>query len=137
MKKFIIVSLIFINSACANYDQTGPRGAPGGNCTVSNVTGGSLVSCPDGTQTFVSNGLIGPVGPAGSPGTLLTPVQFCPNVTPNYPSTFPEYGFCIEGKLYGVYSTNGGFLALLPDGTYNSNAVGSSCTFTITGCTVN
>ena len=80
-------------------------------------------------------GLIGPVGPQGPRGTLIFPVKFCPQPAV-YPSTFPEYGLCIEGKMYGVYSTNGGFFAYLPSGTYSSAGVGSSCTFTITGCNI-
>lgn len=86
-----------------------------------------------------SNGRIGAIGPAGpkgdvgAPGQDVTPVtvvSFCggPSV---YPSNFPEYGLVIGGQVFGVYSTNGGFLALLPPGVYSSNAVGSSCTFTI------
>lgn len=61
----------------------------------------------------------------------ITPVQFCPNVTPTYPTTFPEVGFCIQGNLYAVYSANDGFLSLIPPGTYVSNAIGSACTFTV------
>lgn len=61
----------------------------------------------------------------------ITPVQFCPNVTPTYPTTFPEVAFCIQGNLYAVYSANDGFLTLIPPGVYSSNAVGSSCTFTV------
>lgn len=91
--------------------------------------------------------LIGCVGPKGdkgdmgspgapsTPGTVITPTQFCPG-TPTYPSTFPEVGFCINNTMYAVYSTNGGFMTSLPDGRYESNAVGSRCTFTITNCVV-
>jgi hypothetical protein len=107
------------------------NGTPGANGT--NGKDGS-----DGPQGLNGsngqNGSQGPAGPQGNPGTDLTPiemVQFCPNVAPNYPTTFPEYGFIINGKLYGVYSANGGFLAQLPPGQYLSNAIGNSCTFTV------
>ena len=70
-------------------------------------------------------------GPAGADGTQITIVQFCPGVIPTYPSNFPEIGECINGQLYGVYSANGGFLALLPPGAYSSNGINASCNFTI------
>jgi hypothetical protein len=79
-----------------------------------------------------TNGLDGKSvqGPAGSNGTVITTVQFCPG-TSSYPSTFPELGLCINNNLYAVYSANDGFLTLIPPGSYNSNAIGSSCTFTV------
>ena len=80
-----------------------------------------------------SAGAVGNPGTPGVPGQDATPVtvvNFCggPSV---YPSTFPEYGLVISGKVYGVYSQNGGFLAYLPPGTYVSNAIGSACNFVI------
>lgn len=93
-----------------------------------------------GSQGSVGNtgapGSVGPQGPAGVNGTNgvnatpVTIVQFCPGTT-SYPSEFNEIGFCINGNVYGTYSANDGFSTLLPPGTYNSNAIGSSCTFTI------
>lgn len=98
------------------------------------LTGCAPVQGPRG-----ETGLPGATGPQGSPGipglpgldaTPITTVSFCggPSV---YPSNFPEYGIVIGGNIYGVYSANGGFLALLPPGLYLSNAIGSTCTFTI------
>lgn len=78
----------------------------------------------------------GPQGVAGLPGlpgtngSVVTFVKFCTQVT-NYPSTFPEYGLCVDGDVYAVYSANGGFGVKLPQGTYNSNAINSSCTFVV------
>jgi len=106
----------------------------------------TVVECPNGGTdvdvnnkvTTICNGVdggIGPVGPVGPPGNNATPVtvvQFCPNNKPVYPSVFPEVGLCLNGNLYGVYSQNDGFMAYLPPGLYESNAVGSQCTFTIT-----
>ncbi len=69
-------------------------------------------------------------GSNGTDGTTVTPVQLCPGETV-YPSTFVEYAFCIQGHLYAVYSANGGFETYLPPGTYSSDAIGSSCTFTV------
>lgn len=97
-----IILLALILSACG--PQVGQTGAPGIN---------------------------GQDGKNGSDGTLVTPIQFCPGVTPIYPTTFPESGLCIEGNLYAVYSTHGGFLTLIPPGEYRSNAVGSACDFSV------
>lgn len=139
----------------------GVVGAPGETCTVTAISvsspapnGGSLISCPDGSNSLVlngtngsngtngtngtdgtngadgSDGATGAPGAAGTPGTVVTSVQFCPG-TNSYPSTFPEIGFCIDNSLYAVYSANDGFLTELSPGAYNSNAIGSSCNFTV------
>ena len=135
-------------------DSVGVRGAPGTSCSVTPATGGALIQCTDGTSQFVSNGTdgatgatgatgsqgptgpqgnpgnTGPQGAPGTPGTQIQMVQFCPG-TPSYPSTFPEYGIKIGTQIWAVYSANGGFLTYIPPGQYLSNAVGSSCTFTV------
>ena len=69
-------------------------------------------------------------GVNGSPAQIISSVQFCPGVS-NYPSTFPEIGFCIDNNLYAVYSANDGFLTLIPPGYYHSNAIGSNCNFMV------
>lgn len=121
MKYVIILALLLC--ACR-----GPRGDEGQVGT----TGTPGMVGPNGIPGGLGpQGVQGPTGPTGEDGTVITPVQFCNGVTPSYPSTFPESGLCINGQVYGVYSANDGFLALLPPGTYNSNAVGSACTFTI------
>lgn len=82
----------------------------------------SLQACGPGEK--------GDPGQDGKDGTVLTIVKLCPGVTV-YPSTFVEVAFCVEGKLYGTYSTNGGFSTELPPGTYGSQGVNSSCNFVI------
>lgn len=78
------------------------------------------------------SGLQGPTGSSGADGedgvdaTPVTMVQLCPG-TPTYPTTFIEYAFCVQGKLYATYSANGGFTTYLPPGNYSSNAINSSC----------
>lgn len=145
MKYLICLFVLFI-SACGSDGAMGPQGpkgdtgsqgAPGSSCTVTTVApedsapnGGSLISCLDGSQSLVLNGTNGSNGSNGTSGTIVTPVKFCSG-TSSYPSTFPEYGFCLSGNLYAVYSTHGGFLTLIPPGVYDSNAVGSKCTFTV------
>jgi len=132
--------------------STGPTGLAGLNgtgCTVTTVqannaapNGGSLISCTDGTQSLVLNGEVGPtgntgaVGPAGSPGTIVTPIQFCPG-TSSYPNEFNEVGFCINGNIWAVYSANGGFLTEVLPGTWSSDGINASCTFTVEpGCVI-
>lgn len=128
-------------------DGTGTTINDGTSCSTSTIvsnfwypSGGTLIVCTDGTTSLISNGLNGlngARGPQGNPGvdgssgTVMTPVQFCPNVKPTYPSAFPEVGFCLNGQIWGVYSANGGFLSYLPNGTYSSNGVNASCNFTI------
>lgn len=92
-------------------------------------------------------GITGDTGPKGDQGeqgipgvvgTQIDPVQLCPSsFVPSYPNSFPEVALCIDGTLYGVYSTNGGFLAELTPGSYSSNGINVSCTFTVVnGCVV-
>lgn len=84
-------------------------------------------------------GQVGPQGEQGNPGidaTSVTVVNLCPGVTA-YPSKFVEVAFCIGGKLYGTYSANDGFSTELPPGVYSSNAINSSCSFTVgANCTI-
>ena len=75
-------------------------------------------------------GATGPQGPAGQDATPVTVVKLCPGNTV-YADTFVEIAFCIGGKLYATYSTHGGFSTEVPPGTYSSNGVGSSCSFTV------
>lgn len=76
-------------------------------------------------------GLQGPPGMPGNPGTIIIPIPLCPDFIPTYPNVFPEYALCIDNQLYGVYSRNGGFLALLPPGTYYSDGINASCTLVV------
>lgn len=100
---------------------------------------GNTIVGPQGPQ-----GAIGDTGPKGNQGdagqnglngsngidaTSVTIVQLCPG-TSNY-GTFIEVGFCVQGNLYGTYSANGGFSTLLAPGSYSSNAIESSCNFTV------
>jgi len=82
----------------------------------------------------------GPQGMAGANGTngtngvdasSVVPIQLCPGFVPTYPNVFPEYALCIDHQLYGVYSANGGFMALLPPGVYSSNGIGATCNLTV------
>jgi hypothetical protein len=149
----LVVMSAFLLTGCGktgSQGATGGVGAPGQAATITESPATAL-ECPTGgvdltiTQNAttavysVCNGsagqsIVGPTGPQGNPGTDATPVtvvQFCSGVTPTYPSNFPEYGICLGGNLYGVYSANDGFLAELPPGEYSSDGINASCTFTI------
>jgi hypothetical protein len=135
-----------INGPKGNTGIAGPKGDAGlngSNCSVAVLdrnprttpNGGSLITCPDGSSSVILNGTAGVNGSNGvngTPGTIVTPIKFCTGFTQSYPSTFAESGLCINNKIYGVYSENGGFLAELLPGTYSSNGINSSCTFKIT-----
>lgn len=139
---FIII-MMFILSGCGQQDRqkesctahgdgctqtvevTGPPGPRG----ESGPTGAAGTNGKDGASGPA--GVSGSTGAAGQAGTIILPIKFCPNSVAVYPSVFPEYGVCIDNKLYAVYSANDGFLTEIPPGQYSSNAIGSSCTFTV------
>lgn len=145
MKYVLLIAAILVISGCNNRDgyilsvpgAQGPTGAPGNNgssCSVTGVSantiapnGGALLACTDGTSTLILNGTN---GSNGTNGTVVAPIQFCVGTTV-YPSNFEELGFCINNKLYAVYSANNGFLTEIVPGTYQSNAIGNTCTFTV------
>lgn len=130
MKNIILALILILTVACGHHKHgkdgangsNGLQGAPG----TPGEKGDIGSQGPKGDQ-----GDPGIQGPRGSDGTIIVPIQFCPGSVPTYPSIFPEYGFLIDGKVYAVYSTNGGFLTLIPPGVYNSNAVGSACNFEV------
>ena len=123
MLKLLLLLLLIPIIHCGPNQATFDHGTI--NCTTQQIApgtplplGGAMISCPDGTTSLISN------------GTIITPIQFCPNPT-TYPTTFSEISFCIQGNLWGVYSQNGGFLTEIVPGTYSSNGINSSCTFTV------
>lgn len=46
----------------------GDQGISGTSCSVSQVEGGVALTCSDGSEAYVANGLEGPQGPQGIPG---------------------------------------------------------------------
>lgn len=156
MKILIMILTVLLTMslmACGNPLVQGKQGVPGvaGSSPTLNLEPATAQECPTGGTVVTSgsqvavicNGAVGQTGSTGATGetgsqgpagvdiTPVTTIQFCPNVTPIYPSNFPEYGLCIGGNLYGVYSANDGFLALLPPGQYSSDGINASCTFTV------
>lgn len=138
MRKLVRVYLMLLflvgflgcgNSQYASISQAIQQGCNVVTVGVDNgqvPNGGSLITCVQG-DTTTSSLIIN--------GTTFAPIQFCPGST-TYPSQFNEVGFCINGSLYAVYSANDGFLTVIPDGVYSSDGINSSCTFTVTGCSV-
>lgn len=110
--------------------------------TIATLVALGLTTCapPEGKQGIPGprgeQGVPGLQGPRGSDGTQITVVKLCPGAT-SYPNVFVEVAMCIDSKLYAVYSANNGFLTYLPPGRYQSNAIGSACSFTVgAGCEV-
>lgn len=141
MKQVWLISLVLMLSACGQFK--GDKGDPGSNglngsnglgCSVTTLNpqsnapnGGSLIECGDGSSSLVLNGTN---GSNGTNGTSIQQVKFCPGTT-TYPSKFIEVGFCVDNKLFAVYSANGGFLTEIPVGYYSSNGINASCSFTV------
>jgi hypothetical protein len=121
----VIFFVLSIFTGCAPKGDAGASGAAG----KAGIDGTNGTNGRDGING--SNGTNGTNGINGSNGTTVVPVQFCPNVAPSYPRTFPEIGICIAHQLYGVYSANGGFMVLLPPGRYSSDGINASCVFTV------
>ena len=118
----------------------GPQGpvGPAGPQGATGPQGPQGIAGPVGPQGPMDlTGSTGPVGPKGIQGipglagTTVSFVELCGSCVGSYPSVFPEYGECVQGNLYGVYSANGGFWTLLTPGTYNSDGIGCTCNFTL------
>lgn len=160
MRALIEFLLIFFVVGCGNLrgpqGVAGPQGAAG-SVGASGVNGQDGATGAVGPQGAVGaqgsqgqqgeTGATGLQGQTGAPGaagangqdaTPVTVVQFCPNVTPVYPTTFPEVAFCLNGTLYGILNNNEAYqyLTELPDGAYSSDGQGAPCSFTISGCEV-
>jgi hypothetical protein len=113
MKKLLMFTLIFLG--CGQQNASVSYYPPSENCTIATVNNTTTVTCPDGTHSTIDE---------------LNFVQFCPGQT-TYPNEFNEIGICYLGNLYAVYSIPGAFLTLITPGLYESNAIGSSCTFIV------
>lgn len=151
MKKLIILTSLVL-SGCAGVSDTGyqnyvgPQGNPGLNganglgCYEYPVAptglsndpaqyGGMMITCANSAQ-LITNGTPGVNGAPGAPGQAAQPVQFCSQYANN--SGFPEYGFCINNNLYGVFwDGHNAWMAELPPGGYSSTSSGAPCNFTI------
>lgn len=143
MKHLIIFFLAFSITACMRGPAgengksiTGPKGdtgaiGPTGPRGTDGLNGNDGRDGQDGTNGRDGNdGANGRDGRDGTDASPVVAVALCSD-TPSYPSVFVEYAFCIDHNLYAVYSDRGGFATLLTPGAYRSNAIGSSCNFTV------
>jgi hypothetical protein len=135
-KVLLVMSLGLVGCAGTTFVPTagvqGPQGAPGVSCEVTPVAanslapnGGSLITCAS-SQSLILN------GSNGLNGTVINPVQFCPQYGPTtYPNNFPEQALCISGNLYAVYWTGTeAFFSEVVPGYYESTSP-QGCNFTV------
>ena len=123
---------------------SGPAGQPGSSCTVATNPNGALITCTDGSSSPIANGSHGLPGTPAAPcsvsnlgySTIIScpdgtqsvvdnvrMVQLCPSYATTYPTSFPEFGFCVNSKLYATYWNNiQAFTALIVPGTYQSTS---------------
>ncbi len=121
----------------------GPTGAPGASVQGPQGTAGPQgIAGPQGVIGLP--GAIGPTGmtgAAGQPGTPGEPgqdanpvrtVQFCPAQGATTYGHFPEFGLCIQGKIYAVYyDRTNAWMAEIVNGNYQSTSTGLQCNFTV------
>lgn len=148
-RHILLAILALALSACSSSKgDTGSQGPQGtiGNTGPQGPTGDTGATGPTGPQGPTGNtgatGPTGPQGPAGNDGqdgqnghdgTSVIAVKFCPSVSDTYPSSFPEYGFCIDSKIYAVYwSGSTAFMSYLTPGNYVTTSTGANCNFTVT-----
>jgi hypothetical protein len=136
VRGLILVGLLILSLAGCGIDQQGSvfSLAP---CSVTQTPSGATINCTDGTYANITNGSQGPQGPQGPQGSQgatgnanIATVQFCQNYTSN--SSYPEYGFCINGNLYATFwDGKNAWTALITPGYYMSTATNASCNFTV------
>lgn len=117
MKSFnwLLVQCLFLLVACrdnVSYSTLKPV-----SCTIVTNGSGSTISCPDGSSVTL-------------PSQNLTMVQFCSNYSTSYPTSFPEFGLCLNNLLYGVYwDGHNAWLAQIVPGYYLSTSTSAPCNF--------
>ena len=91
------------------------------SCTVQDLGGAALVSCPDGSSATISD------GEDGLDGASIEFVDPCPHIS----APFPELLALVDNKYYAVYASGVKIhLAYLKPGGYITTD-GRSCVFTI------
>lgn len=120
-----------IQGETGTVGETGSQGIQGeiGATGAAGEKGDTGATGAQGIQGV--QGSKGDSGKDGKDAVSIITIQFCPGFIQSYPSVFAESGVCIDNKMFGVYSANGGFLAELPPGAYSSNGINASCTFKI------
>lgn len=77
MNKLILFTLLFLCSCGPRLSNTpkgdtGARGEAGLPCTIAAITGGAVITCPDGSQETILDGAKGSQGEAGATGASGT-----------------------------------------------------------------
>jgi len=122
-----VAMAMMLSVGCARpVPEKGEQGIAGAN----GVDGHDGLNGRDGRDGVDGHdGATGPQGPQGADGQIATVVKLCPGA-PSY-GHFIEVALCINNKLFGVYSANGGFMTELPPGNYSSSGIGSACNLTV------
>lgn len=53
---WLIVALFLFAAGCGSEAVIGPKGEPGEQCSVQQVSNGAVISCPDGSVAFIKDG---------------------------------------------------------------------------------
>jgi hypothetical protein len=99
-----------------------------------------VISCRTST-TIISDGkdgIDGTNGVDGKDATGVYMVKFCEDQNdPSY-GYFPEFGFCISGKIYATFwDDKNAFTTELSEGWYTTTSTGLKCTFYVgENCTI-
>jgi hypothetical protein len=118
--KITLTLLLLVVSACGQTQVT-PL-----TCNTAQESNGLTVNCPGSPPAFVSN------GQDGVDASPVTMVKFCSGYTTTYPSVFPEYGFCLSGKLYGTFfDGHNAWTGEIPSGNYPSTSTSAPCNFKV------
>lgn len=124
--------LMFMMFGCGPYKRGGPGepgkdGKDGSSCSVEALSNGSLISCTDGTSSFVSNGADG----QDAPPTEFTVVEV---INPCGSSGgFDEVLLQLaDGSFLAYFAGSGGFLTVLNCGQSYVTTDAEACNFTIT-----
>jgi hypothetical protein len=130
------ILLLCLAGALIYFGVTGLTGCAKGEfttatkyCTTTQQPAGALVQCPDGSQSFIANGINGINGLNGTDGAtpIIEVVDPCGKQT-----SFDEVLYRLpDGRLLAHFD-NGAlqFLTILTPGTYTTTD-GSKCQFTV------
>ncbi len=117
----LVLSMFVVISSCGRLHPHSQAAAP---CTVSSNSLGSYINCPDGSSTFVANGIDGSDGLDGSVVEFVDP---CPAIVVAHPELLMK----IDNILYAVYASGTKIhLTKLGPGNY-ATTDGRFCYFTI------
>lgn len=120
---FCLLSLIGCSNRTGTPGSDGLNGLPGANCTVSQVSNGAIITCPDGTTALVQNGS----SSEPSAFTIVDLIDPC-----GQEADFDEVLLKLYNGQYLVHFSHGGkqFLSTIGTGSYVTTD-GTNCHFTI------